>query len=638
MQLRDYQEAAVAAVYADLQHSTGNPCVVLPTGSGKTPVIAQLCSDAVLRWNGRVLVLAHVKELLEQTARTLAALCPTIPVGIYSAGLKRRDTKQAIIVGGIQSVHRRASLFGRFDLVIVDEAHLIKPDKEGMYRTFLDDLIEANPDMRVIGLTATPFRLGSGLICGPDNLLTNICYEAGIRPLIARGFLSPLVNKGAKQAVDTSALKIVRGEYEEAAAESLFMDVVAGAVKEIVEKTADRKAVLLFCQTIAHAEAVALELAGQSSSKVVTIYGTTAAEERRHAIAKFRAGEIRYLVNVNVLTTGFDAPNVDCVCLLRATVSPGLYYQMVGRGFRLHPGKDNCLILDFGQNIKRHGPVDKVRPAKKSSSTKGDEGKTCPECESVVSVGYAACPDCGYIFETKLPEIKHGTTAADESPVSDGTVEETHDKVTRVTYSVHVKKDSEPGHPRTLRVNYQIGTYQWKSEWVCVEHSGFAGEKARKWWNRRCNFPMPKNAAVAVQVARHGCLADTLAITQRQKSGEKYPEIIGHELGDVPLAPEPCPDCGSKNARAITAASEDEFTEQNTGNIVCSVCFHSYGFADHHAVSYYGYYPGVNPGLLPKEYERNDAPEDSGDCRSPPHDDCYDAPRTDDHFNDEVPF
>src|SRR5262249_53491459 len=154
------------------------------------------------RWNGRVLVLAHVKELLEQTADKLRLVCPEVCFGIYSAGLGRRDTESPVIVAGIQSAFRRACEMGSFDLVIVDEAHTIPPEGEGMYRQFLADAKVVNPQLRVIGLTATPFRLKSGLICTPDHFLNHVCYEIGVRELIVQGFLSPLVTKAGTMRVD----------------------------------------------------------------------------------------------------------------------------------------------------------------------------------------------------------------------------------------------------------------------------------------------------------------------------------------------------------------------------------------------------------------------------------------------------
>ena len=206
--LRPYQQLAVEAVYQHLRAYDTNPVVVIPTGGGKTPVMATICRDAVQTWNGRVLVLAHVKELLQQSVDKLREVCPELPVGVYSAGLKRRDTEHAVIVAGIQSVYQRAAELGAFDLILVDECHLIPADGEGMYRQFLTEALALCPHLRVIGFTATPFRLDAGPICRADHFLNVVCYEIGVRELICDGFLSKLTSKAGIAKADTSRLKL----------------------------------------------------------------------------------------------------------------------------------------------------------------------------------------------------------------------------------------------------------------------------------------------------------------------------------------------------------------------------------------------------------------------------------------------
>ena len=195
MELRGYQQIAVNAVYDYLRKSDLNPCVVLPTGAGKSIVIAKIVTDAVTLWQGRCLILAHVKELLEQNGTKIAALCPEIDIGIFSAGLNSRNTKERVIVAGIQSVYDKAAQLGSFDLVLIDEAHLIPPDGDGMYRSFLDDMKKINPNIRLIGMTATPYRLKGGLICRKENLLNEVCCEIGVRELIVAGYLSAEIEK-----------------------------------------------------------------------------------------------------------------------------------------------------------------------------------------------------------------------------------------------------------------------------------------------------------------------------------------------------------------------------------------------------------------------------------------------------------
>lgn len=282
MHLRPYQEQAVDAVYRYLRERNDNPCVVIPTGGGKTPVMSTICGDAVTRWNGRVLVLAHVKELLEQTAGTLRRMAPDLDVGVYSAGLKRRDTDHPVIVAGIQSVYKRACELDRFDLIIVDEAHLLPPDGEGMYRTFLADAKVVNPHVRLIGLTATPYRMKSGMLCGPENLLNDICFEVGVKELIAQGYLCPLRTKAGRRKVDTSGLHVRAGEFVGSEVEELMDtdELVGAACREIIELAADRRAVLIFAASVAHAEHVKTTLERLTGEECGLVTGDTVTSDR----------------------------------------------------------------------------------------------------------------------------------------------------------------------------------------------------------------------------------------------------------------------------------------------------------------------------------------------------------------------
>ena len=542
MQLRDYQQSSVDAVYSHLRSRDDNPCLVVPTGGGKTPIMATICRDAVEQWGGRVLILAHVKELLEQAAATLRRVAPGLGVGVYSAGLNSRDTAEPVIVAGIQSVFRRACDLGSFDLILVDEAHLLPPDGEGMYQEFLADAKIINPNIRIIGLTATPYRLKSGTICEPGNLLNHVCYEVGVKELINRGFLSPLVTRGGTTKPGFEGLHIRAGEFI-ASEMSDLMDtdeLVNAACGEIVELTTDRKSVILFCSSVAHAKHVASKLSELTGEKCGAIFGKTPAAARAETIERFKSGGIKYLVNVAVLTTGFDAPNVDCVCLLRPTASPGLYYQMVGRGFRLAEGKSDCLVLDYGGNILRHGPVDAIK-VKPGNSSKGGEApaKECPECKLIVAAGYSKCPECGFTFP--IAETKHGERASEEKIVS--VVTEEVAEVLDATYSLHHKKNGKPDDPRTMRVTYRIGFSSYLSEWICFEHQGYARNKAITWWTERSNDPVPIDSERAAWLCSEcGVLAETKSLTLRSKTGDEWPEIVGYELGELPEALEEMPE------------------------------------------------------------------------------------------------
>ena len=548
MQLRPYQQEAVEAVYGHLREREDNPCVVIPTGGGKTPVMATICDDAITKWDGRVLVLAHVKELLEQTRDHLAEMAPDLQVGVYSAGLKRRDTEHAVIVAGIQSVYRRAYDLGAFDLVMVDEAHWIPPEGDGMYRRFLADAKVVNSNVRMIGLTATPFRMTSGMICRPEGFLNHVCYEIGVKELIRDGYLCKLRSKAGSRKADFDSLHVRGGEFIASETEELMDndDLVEAACEELVEHTKDRKSVLIFASGVEHGRHIRRLLQDAHGAGCGFVHAGTSSADRDALITRFRGngqtglfagkGPLKYLCNVNVLTTGFDAPNVDCIAMLRPTMSPGLYYQMVGRGFRLCPGKEDCLILDFGGNVLRHGPVDAIRVQEQDRRGNGDApAKECPECHELVAAGYAVCPECGYEFPPR--ERHHHAPKASTESVLSGEVTIIDYDVQAITYAAHTKKDAPPDHPQTLRVDYQVGFQSWFSEWVCIEHTGWPRQKAESWWRERSDEPCPQTAEEAVEVARSGDLAEAAVIKVRHVSGEKYPRIIGYTLAPKPREP-----------------------------------------------------------------------------------------------------
>ena len=536
MQLRPYQRDAVTAVYRHLREHDDNPCVVIPTGGGKTPVMATICRDAVQLWNGRVLILAHVKELLEQAAEKLQAIAPDLPVGIYSAGLKRRDADYDITVAGIQSVYKRAKRLGAFDLVIVDEAHLIPPDGEGMYRRFLTDAKAMNANLRVIGLTATPYRMKSGTICSAAGILNATCFEIGVKELIVQGFLCPLRTKAGRAKADTSGLHVRAGEFIASETEALMDDeqLVGRACAEIVERTEDRNSVLIFASGVTHGEHICEILRERHGVEAGFVCGESLPYERDNLIERFKRGDLKYLCNVNVLTTGFDATNIDCVAMLRPTMSPGLYYQMVGRGFRLHPGKTDCLVLDFGGNVLRHGPVDAITITDPASNGTGEApAKECPECQALIHAAYAICPECGHAFPS--PErSKHEASAANDGILT-GQSSRWEESVSDVSYHVHYKRDDLTGEaPPTMRVEYRCGFNSWHREWVCFQHTGYARQKAIQWWQRRSREPVPVTVEEAVDLAEMGALATTHRITIEKKAGEKYERIVDHDLGEIP--------------------------------------------------------------------------------------------------------
>jgi len=539
--LRPYQKHAVNAIYNHLRERDDNPCVVIPTGGGKTPVLATVCKDAVVRWKGRVLILAHVKELLEQAVDKLNIICPEVNVGIYSAGLKRRDTDSAALVAGIQSVYKIADSLGAFDLIVVDEAHMIPIERDGMYRQFLSDSKTINPNVRVIGLTATPYRMKTGMICEPDNILNHVSYEVGVRQLIDQGYLSNLISKGSQFNVDTSKLHVRGGEFIASETESLMdrKKLVSEACSEIIHHTRDRKSCLIFSSGVKHGEHIVNILRNKHDVNAEAVFGDSLIAFRDRTLCDFKEGRLKYLVNVNVLTTGFDAPNIDCIALVRPTLSPGLYYQMVGRGFRIQPDKENCLVLDFGGNVLRHGPVDAIQVRKSKHNGKNDDApaKECLRCQTIVAPGCSVCPDCGYEFP-ESNRSQHDAKAADAPILSDQTTS-TKYEVQDVKYYIHTKSGAGSDNPQSMRVEYKVGWHQYHKEWICFEHEGYARRKAELWWKKRSYAPIPDCSENAVNLAEDGALASTDSITVKCTGGDDFDRIVKYETGEKPDWREP---------------------------------------------------------------------------------------------------
>jgi DNA repair protein RadD len=486
--LRPYQTQAIDSVLNYWSSGGGNPLVDMATGLGKSITIGDLTQRLMGAYpQMRVLMLVHVRELVAQNAKALLSLWPAAPVGIYSAGLGRRDTSQRIIFASIQSVYRRAKELGAFDLVLIDEAHLVPSAGEGMYRHLLDALREMRPDLRVAGFTATPFRMDTGrLDDGKDRLFDEIVFSYGIGKGIDDGWLSPLVSKRGATEIDVSMVAKRGGEFVSGALEAAADDdaITRAAVSEIIEYGQSRRSWLAFCAGVKHAHHVRDEFQRQGVSCEV-ISGETHPGDRARFIDDFRAGRLRCLTNCNVLTTGFDAPGLDMIALLRPTLSPGLLVQMLGRGTRLAEGKADCLVLDYTGTIRRLGPVDTLtvdrRPGKKGAPDAAKisdvRAKECPSCKSLAALNAQTCAFCGH--EWTLDKARHDAEADDVAILSRDLKSQPPEEIAVVTWMArrHVKA----GSPDSLRVTYSAGLMSYP-EWVLLQHSGPGRYRAEKWW------------------------------------------------------------------------------------------------------------------------------------------------------------
>jgi DNA repair protein RadD len=480
MELRHYQQSAIDELMAWFdKNPNGNPCLELPTGAGKSHVIASLCKNIIQEWpDQRIVMITHVKELIEQNAQKMRQHWPNAPMGIYSASLKRRQLSEAITFAGIQSIRLRAADVGHVDLIIIDECHLVGHKDEGSYRKFINDLMEINPSLRVIGLTATPYRLGHGLITEKPALFDAIIspVSCSIQRLVADGFLAPLRSKSTTAKLSVEGVGKRGGEYIESELQKAVDNSMTNqeVVTEIIERAGDRRSWLIFCTGIHHSYHIR-DLLIEYGIRAETITGDMPMLEREKIIRDYRSGEITALTNANVLTTGFDAPDTDLIAFLRPTISPGLYVQMAGRGMRLKSHTDHCLVLDFAGNVEFHGPITAVEPPSKKGNGVAPI-KECPECKEIVHASTKVCPVCGFEFPGGPQEQK--TLRLSEADIMGNDEDVQTMDVSEWSWLPHVSRTSGK---EMLRVTY-YGPFNFEpvTEYLPVTHEGYAGDKARR--------------------------------------------------------------------------------------------------------------------------------------------------------------
>lgn len=395
--LRPYQQKAVDASLAWMGQSVDPFLINAATGSGKSHIIAAVAHAIHAKTGKRILCLAPSAELVTQNRAKYAATGN--PSSLFSASAGGKDLRYPVVFGSPLTVKNRISRFCQsgdqgYALVIMDECHGITPTVKGI----IDEMRKANPNLRVMGLTATPYRLGSGYIyrIGPDGRANGDdqcrdpyfvkCVDTiGAHELIAQGYLTkPAIGHINSSGYDVSGLALNRmGQFDSASVDKAYHGqgrLTASIVADVVSQSKDRMGVMFFAATVQHAQEIMASLPPEMSS-IVT--GTTPKAERASILERFVDRQIKYLVNVSVLTTGFDAPHVDVIAILRKTESVGLLQQIIGRGLRLHDDKRDCLVLDYTENLETHCPDgDLFAPTIRAGKAPGDgEGSVDAECE-----------------------------------------------------------------------------------------------------------------------------------------------------------------------------------------------------------------------------------------------------------------
>ena len=454
-----------------------HPVAALPTGSGKTVVISKLIKGYLhVNPGNKVLVISHTEDIVLQDSIALDREFAPIKCGVYAAGLNRRELKK-ITVATIHSIYRIGTLFKDYNLVIIDEAHAIPFDGEGMYRRLFSQIKQA----QYCGVSATCFRQKGGYIYGEDRLFNKIVSDWTTKEkynqLVREGFICKMVTKQTKTKMNTDNAREQNGDFLQAdlSRDNDIVELNERIVKETVKNAASYKKWLVFCIDIDHAEHIN-ELLNTHGISTELLHSRTI-EAKRTIINRFRDSDTKALVSVGMIVTGFDLPEIDLLVIIRPTTSLVLHVQMIGRGSRIAKGKDHCLVMDYGGNLARLGPINEIEVNNKKKKTRKNRkplAKACPSCGAMYGLKKKVCDECGHEFTFKSKLYSEASRQEVFADIND--IKYIWLDVSDILYMRHIKE----GSPDSMRVHY-ICNGRTIKEWICYDHLGYAGDRAKDW-------------------------------------------------------------------------------------------------------------------------------------------------------------
>lgn len=568
---RDYQRVAARCIWnAIAVRKKKSTICAMPTGVGKSIVNADVAGGIVTRFpSQRILCVTHSQILVEQNAEKFQLMWPAIAYGIVSAGLKRKEYGNPVTFAGIGSIYRYPDLLGKINIVIVDECHAISDRDKSMYQKLFDALRLRNPNLVIIGLSATPYRTGMGLLTDGDTF-EDICVDMTtpewITWFVGEGYLVPLIAKKTAAYIDTSSVPLVAGDYQKSGLSNAAMkaDMSERALAESFPVTQGRKSIAVYCTSVEHVQQVVLVL-DSFGYDAEYVHSKRTEDENKQALARFNRGESRYIVSMGQLTTGWDCPRLDCEIILRPTRSPGLWVQILGRGTRplwfldaiegedgvwrvpdletkegrlasiAASQKQDCLVLDFARNTEDIGPFDDPQLPKKRGKGGGEAIMKACELGKMTNADYHGCgryawpaerfcKECGeeFYFEVKFDSTTSGKAimkgvSGSGKPVPEVPIAQF--PVDRVTYERHRK----PGKPDSIKVSYYCGIKRF-TQYLCPEHGGGATARAKDWWRRHVDALPP--VTTNEWEARVNTARTPAKIVVKLK--KDWPEIIGY--------------------------------------------------------------------------------------------------------------
>lgn len=509
--------------------------------------------------------LTHDKTIIGQNADSMRRYWKTADIGVYSAGLKMRDTRNRIIYAGIQSIHRRAEEFGKISILFIDEAHMLSPNDGTMYQRFVQDLMKVNPKMKIVFLSATPYRLGQGHLLESD-LVDNIAFDftemEKFMWFVHQGYLSKLITKKAVKEIDISECRIRGGEFNDSDLQKLSntKENNIALVQECMRYGLDRNHWMIFASGIEHGMALAEQFEAHGIP-AVCLHANS--ENRDEELEKWETGEYRAMVNVGLYTTGYDFPALDLIAVARATQSTSLWVQMCGRGTRClyadgfdldttegrlaaiaASPKQDCLVLDFAGNTRRLGAINCPiipKPRKKGDDNEGEAPvKVCPGCETYNHTRAARCENCGYEFP---PPESVVSTAGTEDVMVSAALEPKIEEVA-VLDAIYKKGKSRNSGKSYLRIGYST----FNGTFTQYFHPGSKYDVARErfedyWWHclehqrgKKSDYGFPNTIAEAVERAPDELRVPTVV---RVDFNSKHNEVVGVDFTELDEDNEP---------------------------------------------------------------------------------------------------
>lgn len=535
MQLRWYQEEAVDSIYHYFANGgKGNPVIGLPTGSGKTTIPNTFIKHAMKTWpNQRFLLMSHVKELLVQAHDNMKVIWPNCPISLYSAGLKLKNAAMPVVFAGIQSAVRNPTLFGTRNIIFVDEVHMVNQDESSMYQNFLATMKLINPSVKFVGLSATLYRMGQGMITD-GGLFTDVIYDMtsmeGFNRLITEGYLAPLIPHRTREELDVSSVGISKGDYNLLQLESAVdkKEITHKALSEACRAGQNRKSWLIFSSGISHSDHIA-EMLSSFGVECASVHSKQTEEYNASAIKAFKAGALRAISSYSKLTTGFDHAGIDLIIDLRPTISVPLHVQKMGRGTRIAPHKSNCLVLDFAKNVPRLGCInDPAIPRKKGEGSGDIPVKLCEACGAYNHTRVQFCCQCGaeFIFRNKL------VAKAGKEELLKGDFP--HYETFNTTYALYSKYE-KPDKPPMLKVTYHCGLQAFTEFQFPENTHQLHKKKFKDWWKSRhmIDPPMSVDACLqhtsALRVPKRIKVWMNKTYKDKNNRNRTSPEIIGVE-------------------------------------------------------------------------------------------------------------